>query len=214
MKMNKMNSLRASIRQSLLNKEDKKQISLVVDSELLKTLDIIAEKFKELTAGKLFSRNQLFELAIEEYVKEASVVLLENGINIEELLVSHSDDQEDTIEEESEEGLVAIFPGKTEGFEKVFLGDHEWFSIRIAEWRIGKIEYVACYRTSPYSEITHYAKVKKIEPYESSNKYKIVFDGEPIPLNQPIKRGSETGVRSTRYTTLSKLLAAKEIWEL
>jgi hypothetical protein len=216
--MGERNTLQASIKQTLSVKEDtKKQISLVIDSKLLKSLDVITEEFKNLTNGKISSRNQLVELALEEYVKEASVVLLDYGINIEELLVNDIDNEEEnSIEEELGDDLVAIFPARNEGFEKVFLGQKEWYSIRVAKWRIKKIAYVACYRTAPYSEITHYAKVKKIEPSSDyPNKYKIIFDGEAIPLPQPIKRGNDiTGVRSTRYTTFNKLLKAKELWEL
>ena len=220
-KMNETNTLQSNIRQLLKGKDEtKKQISLVIDSDLIRSLDVIAEEFKRLTKGKISSRNQLVELGLSEYVKEASFVLLkDHGVNIEELLPgneSEHEDKDDNNLPSQTEKMVAVFPAREEGFNQVFLKEHQWYSIRIAEWRIEKIEYVACYRTAPYSEITHYAKVKEIVPFEDSGKYQIIFDGEPIPLNQPIKRGNNdtTNVQSTRYTTLDKLLNAHELWQL
>jgi len=219
--MNETNTLQSNIRQLLKGKDEtKKQISLVIDSDLIRSLDVIAEEFKRLTKGKISSRNQLVELGLSEYVKEASFVLLkDHGVNIEELLPgneSEHEDKDDNNLPSQTEKMVAVFPAREEGFNQVFLKEHQWYSIRIAEWRIEKIEYVACYRTAPYSEITHYAKVKEIVPFEDSGKYQIIFDGEPIPLNQPIKRGNNdtTNVQSTRYTTLDKLLNAHELWQL
>ncbi|MFD3447134.1 hypothetical protein ACFDTO_21285 [Microbacteriaceae bacterium 4G12] len=217
--MSETNTLQSNIRQLLKGKDEtKKQISLVIDSELIRSLDVIAEEFKKLTKGKISSRNQLVELGLSEYVKEASFVLLkDHGVNIEELLVGNENEDEDYNNLPSQtEKMVAVFPAREDGFNQVFLNEHQWYSIRIAEWRIEKIKYVACYRIAPYSEITHYAKVKDIIPFEDSGKYQIKFDGEPIPLTQPIKRGNNdtTNVQSTRYTTLDKLLNAKELWQL
>lgn len=213
--MKNSNALRESIKRSLQNEEKKLQISLVLPSETLKSLDIIGENFKGLTGGKIFSRNQLMEMALEGFIKEAAVILLENGINIEEFLLNQDmeEEEEETISE-IEQGMVAIFPGRTEGFEQVFLQEHQWYSIRIAKQRLDKIEYVACYRTAPYSEITHYAKVKDIVEHEGTSKYKIIFEGAPIPLKKPIKRGNHTGFQSTKYTTFEKLNNAREIVEL
>ena len=216
LKMNDTNTLQSNIRQLLKGKDEtKKQISLVIDSDLIKSLDVIAEEFKRLTKGKISSRNQLVELGLSEYVKEASFVLLkDHGINVEELLVESEESVAVSIPNET--ANVAVFPAREEGFNQVFLKERKWYSIRIANWRLENIDYVACYRTAPYSEITHYAKVKEILPFEDSGKYQIIFDGEAIPLNQPIKRGPTdvTGIRSTWYTTLDNLLNAKEIWEL
>lgn len=208
------NTLQESIKQTLrVTEETKKQISLMIDSDLLKSLDVIAESFKDVTNGKISSRNQLVELAISEYVKESAVVLLDYGINIEELQ-EKPEDTEAEVSNDDEVKNVAVFPGRSEGFEKVFMGERQWYSIRMAKQRIDKITHVACYRVKPYSEITHYAKVKEIVPHQN-NKYRIIFDGEPIALPHPIKRGiNDGGVQSPMYTTLNKLLDSRELWQL
>ncbi|WP_105618652.1 hypothetical protein [Vallitalea okinawensis] len=203
----------------------KKQISLVLDERTLQMTDVIVEQFKVLTGGKIAtSRNQLIEDAIEEYIKAASEVLLQDHyINIDELIDSKSKDEDKSDNEQQlgrqegeEEKNLAIFPARNEGFERVFLGKKQWYSVRIAEKRIPYIEYVACYRGAPYSGITHYAKVKSIKPIHGTNKYIIHFDGEPIELSNLVSLGSSDvmEVRKLRYSNLELLKKANEVSDL
>lgn len=210
-----VNVLQENIRKTINNCKEgnKKQISLVMEERLLQLTDVIVEQLKGVTDGKVSSRNQLIELAVAEYVREASVVLLEDHkINIDEMLVTAEDQEEESNTSVRE---LAIFPARNEGFEKVFLGQNEWYSVRIADWRVKHIKYVACYRTAPYSAITHYAKVKNIKKYKNTNKYIIYFDGSPITLSNSVKLGAnDNGVRGTRYSTLDNLINATELGQL
>jgi len=216
-----INSLQESIRKKLsAGKEEgaNKQISLTINERVLQKADTIVEQFKSLTDGNgdlPSSRNQLIEDAIEEYVNAAADVLLNDYlVNIEEI-VNQDDSDSDEATPVSVEWDLFFCPAKNEGFEEVFLGKRQWYSVRLASWRIPRIKYIACYRGAPYSAITHYAKVKEIKPYEDG-KYIIHFEGEAIPLENPIALGKSNvmEVRRTRYTSLEKLKNATEISEI
>ncbi|KRF04506.1 hypothetical protein ASG89_21925 [Paenibacillus sp. Soil766] len=220
-------SLQETIRKALnVSKEEgaKRQISLMIDERVLQMTDVVVEQFKGLTGGKLVtSRNQLIETAVEEYVKAAAEVLLQDHfINIEELLDSKDKNGEDELEEqrlgEEAKGTrdLAIFPARNEGFEQVFLKKQQWYSVRIAEWRIPTIKYIACYRGAPYSGITHYAEVQEIKHFQNTNKYIIYFKGPAIELEQKVGLGSSDvmEVRKARYSSLDALLKASEVSEL
>ena len=59
-------------------------------------------------------------------------------------------------------------------------------------------------------------KVKSFSQYKETSKKRIVFDGQPIELANPIKLGltDANSMRSPRYTKLTKLLTAKEVEDL
>jgi len=73
------------------------------------------------------------------------------------------------------------------------------------------------YQVAPFSKITYYGKVAKIEPYENTGKYKIFLDGDPIKLDKPIGLGENRYLKpqGPKYTKISVLKAAKtldDIW--
>ena len=199
----------------------KKQISVMVDERLIQQMDIIADQFKILTGGNggdlPTSRNQLIESAINEYVEEAiNVLLSEKGTNVEELMPSSKDEEpEPILEELSSEDILVVFPGHQSGFNEVFIDEKKWYAISIAEQNRKKIKYVACYITSPCHLITHYAIVDEILPFENTSKCVITFKGEPIKLKKSVGRGNQRRARQgIKYTTLTKLQHANDIWDL
>ncbi|MEC1524464.1 hypothetical protein P9D43_20895 [Neobacillus niacini] len=217
-------SLQESIRKVIsTSKEDgnKKQVSILLPEKTISMLDIIMEQLKIVTEGKLStSRNQFIENAIDELIDAASDVLFEDhGINVEELLDYEG---EDDIEEESKaeaitDELVVLFPAKNSNFQKIFLGQNQWWSVRIGAKNRPRIKYAACYVGSPISGITHYAEVDKIVPTSNGDgKYIIHFKGKPIALQNKIKLGNSpiNSVRKLRYTTRSKLLNAQQVSDL
>lgn len=108
-----------------------------------------------------------------------------------------------------------IVPAQKEGFERVFLGQDCWFSVRIGGAMLPLIRYCAAYQAAPDSAVTYVAPVKHIEPIGDAGKYRIVFSEKaqkiaPIPFaDAPM--GSMQG---PRYTTLAKLKAAKKVTDL
>ncbi len=215
-----VSSLQDNIRKKLnLGKEEgsTKQISLTLNEQTLNKVDAIVEQFKKLTGGKgdiPSSRNQLIEDAIEEYISAAADVLLNDYlVNIEEAMsVEEIDDEE--LADKPDSNLF-FCSASNAGFEEVFLGKNQWYSDRIADWRIPHIKYIACYRGAPYSAVTHYAKVKDIQPY-IDGRYIIRFDGQAIPIERSVKLGksSMNDIRKIGYTSLDKLQQAQEVSDL
>lgn len=110
---------------------------------------------------------------------------------------------------------TVVVPANEDGFQKVFLGENAWYKIRIGPDMLERIKYVAGYQTAPTSAITHYAPVARIEPYENTGKFKLIFS-EPAQEITPIPFGNarQGMMQGPRYTTLEKLLKAKSILDL
>ena len=116
-----------------------------------------------------------------------------------------ADDSIDTI----------IVPAQQEGFESVFLGENCWRAIRIGWDKLSKIKYIAAYRTYPESAVTHYAPVKKIEPYGEGGKYQVVFSESAKPIGPiPFADAPKGYMQSSRYTSFARLLKAKKLSDL
>jgi hypothetical protein len=110
---------------------------------------------------------------------------------------------------------TVIVPAQKEGFEKVFIGENAWYSIRISGGMLPKIKYIAAYQSQPVSAISHVAPVARIEPHGDSGKYKLIFSEPAKPIG-PIPFGDAPSgfMQGPRYTTYAKLLAAKKVADL
>lgn len=180
----------------------RKPLSIPFKVDNIKNLDALAKAMTQYS-GQTTTRNMLIEDAVESFIQDATVILNEEGIDLN----IESDEDFDTV----------VFPAQMgEDYEQAFFNDREWRYVRIAKARIPKIKYIALYVGTPQSAICHYAVVDHFEYEESEKKYRIVFDGEPRELEHPVPLGSASplAVRSPKYTTLQKLLAANEFREL
>jgi hypothetical protein len=109
-----------------------------------------------------------------------------------------------------------IVPAKLDGFQECFLGENRWYAVRINGSVRPQIRYIAAYQVAPVQAITHFARVKSIEPWEDSGKFVLNFEEPaqpigPIPL---VKGGRVKAPQSIRYTTHDRLLKAKSLDEL
>lgn len=115
-----------------------------------------------------------------------------------------------------------VVPARDEGFKETFIGENSWYAIRISSSMLDRIKYCAAYQVKPISGITYYAKVQKIIPYvddfgNKTNKYKIIFDGKAIKLENKIamtKENPNLAPQSCVYTTFEKLIKAKTLEDL
>jgi hypothetical protein len=114
---------------------------------------------------------------------------------------------------ERKEFDTIVVPAQETGFQKEFIDNNQWFQVRIGKDNISKIKYIAAYRAKPTSAITHYAEVKNIEKYGTTNKY-ILFFKSPAKEISPIPVGESLPPQSPRYTSLEKLLNAKTLSDL
>jgi hypothetical protein len=106
-----------------------------------------------------------------------------------------------------------VVPARDEGFETVFLGENQWYAIRIGAAIKNQIKYIAAYRIAPIQAITHLAKVQEIKPYKDTGKYQVIFDGAAEQIG-PIKlKEGEAGPQGPFYVEREKLLKAKTIDE-
>jgi len=84
---------------------------------------------------------------------------------------------------------LVVVPARKDGFRRVFLGQNEWYAIRIADDLLPQLKYIAAYQSAPVSAITHYAEIDRIEPYGKAGlnrTYRVIFAGPaneitPIP---------------------------------
>ncbi len=76
-----------------------------------------------------------------------------------------------------------------------------------------QIKYIAIYQVAPVSQITYYGKVKNIEPYKDTGKYKLILEGAPIKLESPVKIGKNRMLKpqGPRYAKLKNILDAKTL---
>lgn len=125
-------------------------------------------------------------------------------IYAEKVARKHRKAQADTI----------IVPARKEGFDRVFIRDNCWWSIRIKESKIPDLKYIAAYQVSPISAITHVAKVKEIiESEQDPGKYKVIFDG-PAREIKPIPMGKISKIQGPAYCEYSKIADSRNIDEL
>ena len=128
------------------------------------------------------------------------------GAEHSSVAVAASTDARDTV----------VVPAQEDGFKKLFLAENCWYAIRIGGGMLTKIKHIAAYQTMPVSAITHYARVDRIEPYGDEGKYKLIF-AEPaqvLPQAIPFGDAPSGAMQGPRYTSLSKLLAAKRVSDL
>lgn len=106
-----------------------------------------------------------------------------------------------------------VAPAKEEGFKRVFLGQKEWYAVRIASSVIPRLKYLAMYEVAPIKAIRWVGKIESIQPFEDTGKYKIFLS--EINEIEPIKLGnSKYAPYGPRYTTYELLQKAKDLGDL
>ena len=125
------------------------------------------------------------------------------------------DSQDNNQSNNIEELDTIIVPANNDGFSEVFPGEDRWYAIQISSAMLEKIKYIAGYQTAPISAITYYAEVANIEKHGESDKFVVNFKGkakkiEPLQL---VSKGKIKALQGPRYTTLDKLISAKNLDE-
>jgi hypothetical protein len=116
--------------------------------------------------------------------------------------------------DDNEPDTVAV-PAKPDGFQQVFLGENKWRAIRMSGGMREKIKYIAGYQTAPESRITHIAPIDHIESYGDNGKYQVVFSEPAKPIGPiPLGNAPSGAMQGLRYTTRSKLEAAKTVSDI
>ena len=109
-----------------------------------------------------------------------------------------------------------ICPAKEDWFHEAFLQEKARWAVRINKNRLDKIKYIAMYQVAPISAITYYGKVKKIELYEDTGKYKLYLDWDPIRIEKPIELWEDPNLSPqwSKYALLRDILKARTLKDL
>lgn len=106
---------------------------------------------------------------------------------------------------------TVIVPAREQGFKKVFLGENQWYEIRIGAAMKERIKYIAAYQVAPISAVTHIAEVKEIRPYKDSGKYILIFKGPASEIN-PIKiKDGKNSPQGPVYVKRERLLSSSNL---
>src|SRR5215831_4407680 len=97
-----------------------------------------------------------------------------------------------------------IVPAREEGFQNVFMGENQWYAIRIGAGMKDRLKYIAAYRVTPISAVTHVAEIQEIKPYRDTGKYLVVFKGPAREIG-PIPAGAMRGMQSPIYVQSERL---------
>lgn len=181
----------------------KKQIAVYFDDATIERIDMTIRLFSAISEANSFSRNTLIEEAVNKFLDESEEYLeKEMGLSVRE-----------EIEETKRKNDTVIFSSVDRGFEETFMGEAEipcWYPCRCSTERIANLKYIAIYRGTPVSAITHYAKIKEIAYSKEKKSNVCYFDGAPIKLPHDIGLGSKSGCffRGAKYTSIESLLNA------
>ena len=109
-----------------------------------------------------------------------------------------------------------IVPAREEGFADEFLNNHRWYAIRVSAAMIDKIKYIAAYQVAPVSGITHIAEVDRIEKYENTDKYMVLFKPNTTQEIEKVELGKKNnlGLRNIRYSSYKAITTAKTLDDL
>lgn len=103
-----------------------------------------------------------------------------------------------------------VCPAHEDGFRETFLGERCWYAIRISKKVIPRLKFIAIYVTGKVRHVSHYGRVKSIEPYRRSGKYIVCLDGKPKEIG-PIPWRKGVVIQSCRLTLMSKLKSASTL---
>lgn len=109
-----------------------------------------------------------------------------------------------------------VVPAQRDGFERAFLGQHAWWSIRVAEKHRANLRWIAAYQVLPIAAVTHVAEIAAFEPYGDTGKFKVVFKAPAYELPFPIPFGDAPpgSMQGARYTTKAILDKARSVRDL
>lgn len=111
---------------------------------------------------------------------------------------------------------VIVVPAQPEGFERAYIGSNAWWAVRIAAKHRNNLRWIAAYQVSPIAAVTHIAEIDRIEPFGDEGKFKILFKGPAMKLEQPIPYGKAPpgAMQGPRYCSKATFDEAKTVSDL
>ena len=159
--------------------------------------------------------------AANVFLQEMLLILPMIGINAftksRDDSISFTQDSSLPKVDESNDSDTIVVPARPDGFKAVFIGEDQWYAIRINAREIPKFKYIAAYQVAPISAITYIAEIKEILPYRDSGKYVVKFKDKATPLENPVKlqKGKlGSAPQGPRHTVYEKLINARHLHQL
>jgi hypothetical protein len=115
----------------------------------------------------------------------------------------------------SESFDTLIVAASEESFDAYFMLGRRWFGVRVDSRKVPSLKWLAVYRGSPVSAITHYAAVNGVK--EDPRTGRLIFDlDEARELIRPVGMSSSRPIpiQGQRYIRLELLLKANDIGDL
>jgi hypothetical protein len=109
-----------------------------------------------------------------------------------------------------------VVPAREDGFKETFIGESQWYAIRIGAAMKDQIKYIAAYRVAPISAVTHIAKIQEggIKPYRDTGKYQVLFDGPAEEIKHVALGEGQGAPQGPFYVKREKLLTANNLSEV
>jgi hypothetical protein len=173
------------------------------------TIRIAKPKGNDVRGGRLTSLKPALKSLIDEWNLRRTSIVLGLGADAEPRrrrrpahrpLASWREREFDTI----------VCPAHEEGFKEVFLGENKWYAIRVSKKVIPRLKYIAMYITGKDGRVSHYGRIKSIEPWKRSGKMVVNLEGKPIEIG-PIPWRKGVVIQSSRLTLMSKLKSASTL---
>jgi hypothetical protein len=131
-------------------------------------------------------------------------------VQITEKKASSSDDRLKRRARRAESDTIVV-PAKEDGFKEEFIGNNQWYAIRIGAAMKDRIKYIAAYQVAPVSAVTHIAEIKEIKPYKDTGKYIVTFTGPAKEIKPIYLKDSNRSPQSPVYVKYSKLMNSEFI---
>jgi hypothetical protein len=109
------------------------------------------------------------------------------------------------------ESDTIVVAAREEGFKREFLGNSQWYAIRIGAAMKDRIKYIAAYQVAPISAVTHIAEIKEIKPYKDTGKYLVLFKGEAKKIEKIPVKDTNKAPQGPVYVKKEDLIEAKHL---
>ena len=175
--------------------------------ELYKVLERINANISVLELKAYRSSNGEFAFEFDTLYEDDE----ETGtVQIAEKKVSNSDDRIKRRARRAESDTIVV-PAKEDGFKEEFIGNNQWYAIRIGAAMKDRIKYIAAYQVAPISAVTHIAEIKEIKPYRDTGKYLVIFNGPAKEIKPIHLKDSNKSPQSPVYVKYSRLMNSEFI---
>jgi len=201
-----------------INKAD---VKFLESYAIQKAVEIGRFNIQNMNSPTTITMREFDKATILDYFSDVELLLTTLGYNLFEPLKDESKAEAPvtTLTSAKDERLydTIVAPCSGDGFKEAFVDKQAWWSVRIGQSSIPKLQYIALYESSPISAIRAYAKIDRIEPFQDNpGKYIIHHDGNITYFENPISLGKypNLALQGSRYYKLSDMQSSNDMAEL